>query len=361
MKRFECDYTEGAHPKILDALVRTNSVQTPGYGTDKYCESARKMIRAACGNEDMDVQFLSGGTQANATLIAAALRPHQAALAAATAHIAEHETGAIEATGHKVLTLPTPDGKITAQQVKQAVESHWADPTREHTPQPGLVYVSQPTETGMIYSKHELQELYKVCKQNGLYFFIDGARLGYALAAPGNDAFLADISKTCDMFYIGGTKVGAMFGEAVCIIDETLKRDFRYHIKQRGGMLAKGRFLGLQFETLFRDGLYLEISKNAVTQALKIKRAFQSAGCDLRYNSPTNQQFPIVNTLVYNELTKKYSVNFQEQLEGDRIVIRVCTSWATKPEDADALIEDVTRICNLYKTEAGKAAQEYFS
>lgn len=360
MLRFECDYTEGAHPRIIDALIRTNAVQTPGYGTDKYCETARKMIRVACDNEDMDVQFLVGGTQANATIIAAALRSHQGVLAPETGHIAGHETGAIEATGHKVLTLPATDGKITAQQVKQALEEHWDEINHEHIPQPGMVYVSQPTETGMIYSKRELQEIYRVCQQFGIFFFIDGARLGYALASHRNDARLSDIAASCDVFYIGGTKVGAMFGEAVCITSDAIKRDFRYHMKQRGGMLAKGRFLGVQFETLFRDGLYLEISKSAVTQALRIKQAFEDMEFTFLYDSATNQQFPIVNRLVYQELIKKYSVSFWKQLEGDRIAIRICTSWATKSSDVDALVEDITRICTLYKTNGLNPGKEFF-
>lgn len=360
MLRFECDYAEGAHPRIIDALIRTNLSQTPGYGEDKYCETARKMIRTACGDEDMEVQFLVGGTQANTTVISAALRSHQGVLSAETGHVAGHETGAIEATGHKVLTLPTPNGKLTAPQVKAAIEAHWNDVTHEHMPQPGMVYVSQPTETGLIYSKKELQEIYKVCRQFEIYFFIDGARLGYALASPRNDAFLSDLAESCDVFYIGGTKVGAMFGEAVCIVNESLKKDFRYHMKQRGGMLAKGRFLGLQFETLFRDGLYLEISKNAVTQALRIKQVFEDMNCEFLYDSPTNQQFPIVNKLVYQEIIKKYAVSHWGQLEGDRIAIRVCTSWATKEKDVSELIEDVTRICTLYKTGSKSPVKEFY-
>ena len=360
MLRFECDYAEGAHPRIIDALVRTNATQTPGYGTDKYCETARRMIKAACGNEDMDVQFLVGGTQANATIVAAALRSHQALLAPETGHVAGHETGAIEATGHKVITLPTDDGKLNATQIKFAIEAHWGDANHEHIPQPGMVYVSQPTETGLVYTKRELQDIYRVCQQAGIFFFIDGARLGYALAAAKNDALLSDLANSCDVFYIGGTKVGAMFGEAVCIINENIKRDFRYIIKQHGGMLAKGRFLGIQFETLFRDGLYLEISKKAVSQALQIRKTFEQMGCELRYDSPTNQQFVIVNSLIYQELSKKYSVSLWERLDGDRIVIRLCTSWATRDENLDALIEDITRICNLYKTVTPTEIKDFY-
>ena len=348
MLRFECDYTEGAHPRILEALMKTNMEQTPGYGEDEHCETARKIIRLACGNEDMNVHFLVGGTQANTTVIASILRPHQAVVCAETGHIAAHESGAIEATGHKVITIPTEDGKITADQVGKLLEEHWNDKTREHCPQPAMVYISHPTETGLIYTKSELTELRKVCDEKHIPLFLDGARLGYALAADENDVFMADLAKLCDVFYIGGTKVGAMFGEAVCISNEELNRDFRYHIKQHGGMLAKGRFLGIQFETLFKNGLYLEISRNAVTQAMRIKEAFQSVGCDFLYESPTNQQFPIINEAVLTELSKNYSFSYWKKLSGDRIAVRFVTSWATKPEIVDTLVNDIKRTCRLY-------------
>lgn len=348
MLRFECDYNEGMHPRILDALARTNNVQTPGYGMDEYCETARTIIRLACGNNNMDVHFLMGGTQANTTIISAALRSHQAVIAPVSGHIAGHETGAIEAAGHKVLTLPTENGKITAEQVRKAVEDHWNDDSHEHIPQPAMVYISQPTETGLIYSKKELRALREVCNEKNIYLFADGARLGYALAADTNDVFLGDLANLCDVFYIGGTKVGAMFGEAVCISSEALKTDFRYHIKQRGGMLAKGRFLGVQFETLFRDGLYLKISGSAVSQAMRIRDAFSSVGCDFLFPSPTNQQFPIVNERVYDEISKKYSVKLWEKLQGDKVCIRIVTSWATTDENVDSFITDIKRICRLY-------------
>lgn len=348
MLRFECDYTEGAHPRILEALIKTNREQTKGYGEDEFCETARKIIRLACGREDMNVHFLVGGTQANATVIASVLRPHQAVICAETGHIATHESGAVEATGHKVITLPSEDGKITAVQVKKLLDEHWSDPTREHCPQPAMVYISHPTETGLIYSKRELTALRRVCDNRNIPLYLDGARLGYALAADENDLFMADIAELCDLFYIGGTKVGAMFGEAVCICSEELERDFRYHIKQHGGMLAKGRFLGIQFETLFKDGLYLEISRNAVSQAMRIKEAFQSAGCDFLYDSPTNQQFPIVNKAVKSELSKNYSFTIWKEMPGDKTAVRFVTSWATKEENVDTLVNDIKRICRLY-------------
>ena len=241
---FNNDYSEGCHEKILNALVETNMVQTAGYGTDEYCRSAADKIRKACKNEELAVHFLVGGTQANLTVIDAALRPHQAVLGAAGAHINGHETGAVEATGHKVLAVPSDDGKITAQQVEAVITAHRADESMEHTVQPKMVYISNSTELGTIYFKKELEEISAVCHRYGMYLFLDGARLGYALTAQGNDLTLADIAKLCDVFYIGGTKVGALFGEAVVISSPEIAADFRYLIKQHGGMLAKGRLLG---------------------------------------------------------------------------------------------------------------------
>ena len=348
MHRFECDYTEGAHPKILDALLRTNREQTPGYGEDEYCETARKIICLACGKEDMNVHFLVGGTQANATVIGSILKPHQAVVCAEQGHIACHESGAIEATGHKVITLPSENGKITALQVRALLEEHFRDPTREHCPQPAMVYISHPTETGLIYTKQELEELRSLCDEKQIPLFLDGARLGYALGSEENDVFMADLAELCDVFYIGGTKVGAMFGEAVCICKESLNKDFRYHIKQHGGMLAKGRFLGIQFETLFRDGLYLELGRNAVFQAMRIKEAFRNVGCDFLFDSPTNQQFPILSGAVLSELSKFYSFALWKELPDGRTAVRFATSWATSKEAVDSLIYDVKVLCNLY-------------
>lgn len=340
MYRFECDYTEGAHPKIIEALTKTNMEQTKGYGEDAHCENARRLIRAACGRGDMEVHFLVGGTQANTTVIASVLRPYQAAVCADTGHIAGHETGAIEAAGHKVLTLPTPVGKITAAQVKALVEAHWADATHEHQPQPAMVYLSHPTETGLLYTKKELRELRKVCDEKGLPLFLDGARLGYGLAAEGTDVTLPDIAALCDVFSIGGTKVGALFGEAVCFPNTDLCRDFRYNIKQRGGMLAKGRLLGIQFETLFTDGLYEEISRHADIEAMRLRNAFRRAGCPFLYDSPTNQQFPILTPELYEKLSKDFSFSDWGETPQGRAA-RFATSWATKPEAVDALIEAV--------------------
>ena len=248
---FHNDYSEGCHQKVLEKLIATNLEQTPGYGEDFYCEQAAKKIKALCGNDNLAVHFLVGGTQTNLTVIAAALRPHQAALGPESAHINVHETGAVEATGHKVLSVPSADGKITAQQVKTVVQTHRASGSFEHEAQPKLVYISNPTEYGTIYTLSELEELAATCKEYGLYLFMDGARLGYGLAAKENDVTLKDFARLCDVFYIGGTKVGALFGEAVVISNPALNEDFRYLMKQRGGMLAKGWLLGLQFEALF--------------------------------------------------------------------------------------------------------------
>lgn len=344
MIRFESDYTEGAHERIMNKMVATNMVQTSGYGVDEYCERARQHIRTACGNEAVDVHFLVGGTQTNMTVISSILRPHQGVIAAITGHIAVHETGAIEATGHKILTLPSDDGKITAAQVQQLYEQHWNDATHEHITQPGMVYISQPTENGTIYSHAELEALYEICQQHQLPLYIDGARLGYALASPENDLTLERIAELCDVFYIGGTKVGALMGEAVVFVDDRLKKDFRYLIKQRGGMLAKGRILGIQFETLFEDGLYMEVSQHAVQQALRIRDAFAAQGFTFRYDSSTNQQFPIVSNEVLDKLRNKYSFSLWEKVDEQHSAIRFCTSWATQVEQVDELVNDIAQL-----------------
>ena len=301
---FNNDYSEGCHEKVLEALVKTNLEQTPGYGEDRHCASAADKIRKLCGREDLAVHFLVGGTQANLTVIAAALRPHQGALGAATAHINVHETGAVEATGHKVLWVPSEDGKVTASQVAEAVDAHRADASFEHTVQPKLVYISNPTELGTLYTLSELEALSAVCREKGLYLFLDGARLGYGLAAKGNDVTMEDLARLCDVFYIGGTKVGALFGEAVVIANRELARDFRYLIKQRGGMLAKGRLLGVQFDALMEDGLYFRIAGKADAMADQIRASLHKAGYPLAVEGITNQIFPILPDKVLAELEK---------------------------------------------------------
>lgn len=340
MIRFECDYAEGCHPAILEALSATNFDQTPGYGVDAYCDAARDLLREACAAPDADVHFLVGGTQANATVISAALRPHQGALSAVTGHISCHETGAVEATGHKVLPLPSEDGKLTAAQVEEAWQAHWNDVTHEHIVQPGLVYISHPTENGTTYSLAELEGLSAVCRKRGLILYLDGARLGYGLAAQ-PDLTLPDIARLCDVFYLGGTKVGALFGEAVVITKPELKTDFRYFIKRHGGMLAKGRLLGIQFECLLRDGLYFDLGRHAVELALRLRAAFEERGFPLRYDSRTNQQFPILPDELLSKLGEKYAWSFWERVDEAHSAVRFCTSWCTRPEDVDALIADI--------------------
>lgn len=344
MIRFECDYLEGAHPKILEKLLATNMEQTPGYGEDEYCAEARARIRNECGTDGVDVHFLVGGTQANIVMLAAALRPHQAALSAETGHIAVHETGSIEATGHKVLTIPTADGKLTTDAIACAYDAHWNDVSHEHMVQPGLVYISNPTENGTIYAKTELESLHSACRRRGLPLVLDGARLGYGLAASGGGMTLKDVAAACDMFSIGGTKVGALFGEAVVIMNDALKKDFRYIMKQRGGMLAKGRLLGLQFSALFEDGLYHEISRHAVTMAMRIRDAFASRGIAFRYDSPTNQQFPILHDDAIVALRRTYSFSHWERLDECHCAVRFCTSWATRTEHVDQLVRDIRSL-----------------
>ena len=343
---FNNDYSEGCHEKVLEALVKTNLEQTPGYGEDHHCASAAAKIRKLCGREDLAVHFLVGGTQANLTVIAAALRPHQGALGAATAHINVHETGAVEATGHKVLWAPSEDGKITAAQVADAVDAHWADASFEHTVQPKLVYISNPTELGTLYTLSELEALSQVCREKGLYLFLDGARLGYGLAAEGNDVTMEDLARLCDVFYIGGTKVGALFGEAVVISNKALAQDFRYLIKQRGGMLAKGRLLGVQFDALMEDGLYFKIAKKADAMADQIRASLRKGGYPLAVEGITNQIFPILPDKVLAELEKKYVFCPNGRIDETHSSIRICTSWATTQEAVDALCADLEKVYN---------------
>ena len=341
MIRFNSDYLEGAHPKILERLLETNLEQTPGYGEDAYCEYARKLIREKCGAPEAYVQFLVGGTQTNLTVISSILRPHQGVLCADTGHINVHETGAIEATGHKVLPLDSEDGKLQAWQVQKACEDHWNDADHEHMVQPGMVYISHPTENGTLYTKKELEDLCMVCRKYGLPLFLDGARLGYGLMAENTDVTWQALAQCTDVFYIGGTKVGALFGEAVVISNPSLAKDFRYLIKQRGGMLAKGRLLGLQFTVLLEDGLYEEISKKAVGQAMRLREAFLNRGYSLLYDSYTNQQFPILPKGHAKQLSKNYAFAFWKDMDEKHCAVRFCMSWATKEEDIEALLRDL--------------------
>lgn len=341
---FQCDYNEGAHPKVMEKLMETNLEQTVGYGEDEHCARAAALIRKACGDDSLTVHFLVGGTQANMTVIAAALRPHQGVIAAQTGHINGHETGAVEATGHKVLALPQKDGKISASQVKDLCEAHLNDASFEHTVQPKMVYISNPTEYGTLYTRKELEALHEVCRRYGLYLFLDGARLGYGLAAADNELDLPMIAACCDVFYIGGTKVGALFGEAVVMSNDELKKDFRYLIKQKGGMLAKGRLLGVQFEALFEDGLYLEISRHADRLADKLREAFTQAGFPFLVENQTNQIFPVIPDSVLKKLGENYGYTYQERVDETHSAVRFCTSWATKEDNIDRLIADLKRL-----------------
>lgn len=341
---FHNDYSEGCHEKVLEALVRTNPEQTTGYGEDIYCARAAEKIRKYCGREDAAVHFLVGGTQANLVVIAAALRPHQGVLAADSGHINVHETGAIEASGHKVLWLPSKDGKISAGQISDYVKHHRTDLSFEHTVQPKMVYLSNPTEWGTLYSKEELWEISEACRKNGLYLFLDGARLGYGLMAKENDLAMKDLAGLCDVFYIGGTKVGALFGEAVVITNPVLGEDFRYIIKQRGAMLAKGRLLGVQFDALMEHGLYFTISAHAAGLAEKLRDCFRSLGYEFFMPPQTNQLFPILPGRVREALAEKYTFIEMDWIDENKRVCRFCTSWATKEENVDALCADLERI-----------------
>ena len=341
---FHNDYSEGCHKKVLESLIMSNMEQTPGYGEDDYCREAAGKIRAACKNDDLAVHFLVGGTQTNLTVIAAALRPHQGVIGAESAHINVHETGAIEATGHKVLWLPSDDGKITAEQVAVMVQAHRADASFEHTVQPKMVYISNPSELGTLYNLSELEALSATCRKYGLYLFLDGARLGYGLAAGGNDVTLADLARLCDVFYIGGTKVGALFGEAVVISNASIAEDFRYLIKQRGGMLAKGRLLGVQFDALFTDDLYFEISGHAIKLADQIRETLKELGYSMLVEGVTNQIFPILPDALLEKLSKNFTFTEQVRVDETHRAIRFCTSWATRQENVDALCEELRRI-----------------
>lgn len=338
MYQFQCDYNEGAHPRIMERLMETNFEQTVGYGEDHYCEAARAAVRKAVGREDVDVHFLVGGTQANATVISSILRPYQGVLCATTGHINVHETGAIEHGGHKVLALEAADGLLSAALIREAVEAHYAEDGPEHTVQPGMVYISFSSEVGTVYSLSQLREISAVCREYGLPLFIDGARMGYGLASEGCDVSLSDIAALADVFYLGGTKQGALFGEAVVIVNDALKKDFRYCIKQNGGMLAKGRLLGIQFLTLFEDGLYFLLSEHAVSQAMRIRDAFESKGFGFLVQSPSNQQFPILDNATMERLSSDFLFSFWQKVDDTHTAVRFCTSWATRPEAVDALI-----------------------
>ena len=335
---FASDYMEGAHPLILQRLMETNLIKTVGYGTDEYSESARNKIRAACRTPEADVFFLAGGTQTNAVMISALLRPWQGVISAQTGHISVHEAGAIEFGGHKVLTLPHTCGKITAEAIRDCVETYLQDQNREHMVMPGMVYLSHPTEYGTLYSLEELRGISEVCRAYGIPLYLDGARLAYALACPENDLSLPDIGALCDAFYIGGTKCGTLFGEAVVIPKPGTVPHLFTIIKQHGALLAKGRIAGLQFETLFTDGLYETIGRPAIEAAVRIRAALLEKGYELAFPSPTNQIFVRLDAAKQAALSEKIGMAFIEKADETHVIMRIATSWATSSEEVDRLI-----------------------
>lgn len=340
MYSFKNDYSEGAHSRILNSLVETNFEQTDGYSTDYHTDNAIDILKKKIDREDVDIHLLVGGTQVNLTAISAFLRPHQASIGADTSHINCHETGAIEATGHKVITMKTDDGKLTPDLIQRVVDVH----DNEHMVQPKLVYISDSTELGTLYTKSELEKIHYCCRKNNLLLYLDGARIGSALVAEGNDLTLADIARLVDAFYIGGIKNGALFGEALVICNDALKEDFRYFIKQKGGLLAKGRLLGIQFEELFKDDLYFELATHANRMAILLKNALKEKGYEFLTDSYTNQQFPILPNDFINKLSEKYSFNVERIIDQNNTAIRLVTSWATKEENVLEFIEDLKSI-----------------
>lgn len=336
---FASDYMEGAHPAIIERLVQTNMEQTSGYGTDEYCERARSFVRKACECPEAAVHFLVGGTQTNATVIDALLNRYEGVIAAETGHVAVHEAGAIEFGGHKVLTLACDKGKITAASVKRYLQDFYADGNYEHMVHPGMVYISQPTEYGTLYTKQEMNAISAVCREYHIPLYVDGARLAYALACKENDVTLADLATLCDAFYIGGTKCGALFGEAVVIPDPKRSPHFFTIMKQHGALLAKGRLLGIQFETLFTDDLYLHIGENAIRAADTIRAFLASHGYEQYFTAPTNQIFIVLDNTRYAELSKKITFGFWEKKDDSHTVVRIATDWATTPENVEKLLQ----------------------
>lgn len=337
MISFASDYIAGAHPEIIRRLTETNLENLSGYGTDKYCTLAAEKIRAACKNDDADIFFLVGGTQTNQIIISTMLKPYEGVIAARTGHVSVHEAGAIEHSGHKVLELEGSDGKLSAQSVADYIDNFYADGNHEHMVFPGMVYISFPTEYGTLYSLDELRALSEVCRSRNIPLFIDGARLGYGLASRCNDVTLADIAGLCDVFYIGGTKVGALCGEAVVYTHRNMPAHFVAQVKQHGALLAKGRLLGIQFDTLFTDDLYSKISAHAIEMAEKLKKLFHDKGYRFFLESPTNQQFIILGNDKLCELEKNVEVSFWERYDETHTVVRFATSWSTTDEQLGEL------------------------
>ena len=337
MLPFSCDYMQGAHPKILERFIETNLEPQPGYGEDAYTISAKKKIRDACQCPQAQIFFLSGGTQSNKVVIDALCRPYDGVLCAVTGHINAHEAGAIEAAGHKCLALPHKEGKLSATDVRNYLKAFYADGTYEHMVFPGMVYISHPSEYGTLYTKAELTALREVCDEYQIPLFMDGARLGYGLMSESSDVTLADVAELCDVFYIGGTKVGALCGEAVVFTKNNMPPHFLTLVKRQGALSAKGRLLGVQFDTLFTDGLYFEISRHAIQMAQKLKEIFSAKGYDFFLDSPTNQQFVILDNEKLETLKDKVYFSIWEPLDEHRTVVRFATSWATTEEHIEQL------------------------
>ncbi|MBQ8325870.1 MAG: aminotransferase class I/II-fold pyridoxal phosphate-dependent enzyme [Lachnospiraceae bacterium] len=339
MISFENDYIAGAHPKILERLIETNLESLSGYGNDMYCQSACEKIKKACKCEDAQVFFATGGTQTNAVVISAMLHDYEGVVAAVTGHVSAHEAGAIEYTGHKVLTLPQHDGKIDAEELGKYLRTFYEDINHEHMVFPGMVYISHPTEYGTLYSKKELEQISQICNKYRIPLFLDGARLGYGLMSKQTDVTLPDIANLCDVFYIGGTKVGALCGEAIVFTKKNAPMHFMTIVKQHGALLAKGRLLGIQFDTLFTDNLYFEISSHAIEMAEQLKEVLKEKGCTFYLESPTNQQFIVMENCKLDELKTKLAFSFWEKADDTHTVIRLATGWSTKMEDIKQLRE----------------------
>lgn len=339
MLSFENDYSEGAHEKILQRFVETNLKKMSGYASDDFCKSAAEKIKTACESPDAEVFFLTGGTQTNLIVIDSMLKPYEGVVAAQTGHVSCHEAGAIEASGHKVLTIPQDKGKIDERELRLCLETFWNDENHEHMVFPGMVYISHPTEYGTLYTKEELTGLSKVCHEYKIPLYMDGARMGYGLAGNGTDVTLPDIAKLCDVFYIGGTKVGALCGEAVVFTGKNMPAHFLTMVKQHGALMAKGRLLGLQFDTLFTDNLYFEISRHAILMANLMKKGFREKGYSFFIDSPTNQQFIVLENSEMERLKEKVRFSYWEKADENHTVVRFATSWATTEEDVEALMK----------------------
>lgn len=337
MLSFECDYLQGAHPRILQRFVETNMETHPGYGSDPYCQSAKNKIKAAFSCPDADVYLLTGGTQTNAITIDTLLKPYEGVISAVTGHVNVHEAGAIEFTGHKVLALPAHDGKLDAAEVEEYIRAFYADSTWPHMVSPGMVYISHPTEYGTLYTADELTALSRVCRKAGIPLFLDGARLGYGLMSDGTDVTAAMIADLCDVFYVGGTKVGALCGEALVFRKGLMPAQFPTMVKQHGALLAKGRLVGVQFDTLFTDNLYFDISRHAIDMAEKMKALFRKKGYTFFKETPTNQQFLLLEDTQAEQLKEKVGFSFWEKPDATHTVVRFATCWATSDEDLKAL------------------------